>query len=624
MKSTDDILALYKQRLNFYGPLHSKMRMIQSIYNGTFEVPLPDLETNSMPSTPNLMAAGIDQMAGRIASVIPSVNFSSVKPGIRKYDRNAQTAARTITGWWQEDRLPMKMKQRARHMIAYGMSPVVIRWKADDDLPTWQLRHPLETYPSPDIIPGRLTPTDCLFAYRRSAGWLRSKGYGGNLYALFGNNDIANDASILLLEFIDEEMTYLMAAGYRTPEPYSVDVSMSGDGLRGVLLEAYPNLGDETPVVVPMRITLDTAAGQFDNMIGMYYQQAKLMALETIAVEKGIFPDTYLVSRPGEIGRYIDGPHDGRTGLVNIIAGGDIKEVQSQPGYLTNQTIDRLERNQRVTAGIPAEFGGESGSNIRTGRRGDAVLSAVIDYPVAEAQETFSYSLEEENEVAIALAKAWSGDTQKTLYVGTGNAARPVTYIPNETFETDEHVVSYPASGADINSLIIGIGQRVGLGIMSKQTAATLDPYIDNPEAEHDAIIAEGLEQALMTGLQQQAASGAIPPLTLSKIMRLVAEDKMELAEALNKVTEEALKEQQKQQEEQQAAAMAQMGGEMGMSPEAAAAGQTVRAMAGPQSPIASPQQTMPGMGSLGDLLGQLRRPAMTVQPMRGVNRGAV
>lgn len=620
MMSEDKIISLYKQRLNFYGPLHSRMRMIQSIYNGTMEVPLPDMEQNAMPSTPNLLAAGVDQMAGRITSVIPSVNFSSMKPGVRKHDRNALTASRVITGWWQNDRVPLKMKQRGRHLIAYGMSPVVIRWDAKENMPMWQIRHPLETYPSTDVIPGKVTPTDCIFAYRRSLGWLRNKGYGEALYGLTGRNDMPNDASVLLIEYIDKDVTHLIAAGYKQNDAYSssYEVDLTGQSMRGVTLERYANMGDECPVIVPMRITLDTAAGQFDNMIGMYYQQAKLMALEVIAVEKGIFPDTYLVSRQGEIGRFLDGPHDGRTGMVNIIAGGDIRDIQSQPGYLTNPTIDRLERNQRVTAGIPAEFGGESSSGIRTGRRGDAVLSAVIDYPVAEAQETFAYSLEEENEVAIGLAKAWDGDNSRTIYVGTGNSNRPVTYIANETFETDEHVVSYPASGTDINSLIIGIGQRVGLGIMSKKTAATLDPYIDNPEMEHDAIIAEGLEQALMSGLQQQASSGAIPPLTLSKIMQLVSNDKMELAEALNKVTEDALKEQKAQQE-------AAMGPEAGMptSPDMAAAGATVGAMAGaqPQSPIPG---VGPGMASLGDMLGSLRRPAMTVQPMRGVDRGAV
>ncbi len=591
-----EIIHLYRQRLNFYGPLHQKMKMVQSIYNGTMEIPLPDMEENTMPSVPNLLAQGVDQMAGRITSVLPSVNFASMKPGVRSSDRRALTASRTITGWWQEDRLPMKMKQRGRHQIAYGMSPVVIRWNPKDQRPTWQIRHPLETFPSTDVIPGHLSPTDCIFAYRRSVAWLQQKGYGPQLGALTGNYNMPADASILLLEYVNKDITHLIATGYKTPDQYAmIDIDVTGMQMRGVTLEYYENnTGDECPVVIPMRITLDTAGGQFDNMIGMYYQQSKLMALEVIAVEKGIFPDTYLVSRPGEVGRFLDGPHDGRTGMVNIIAGGDIREIVSSPGYLTNPTIDRLERNQRVTAGIPAEFGGESSGNIRTGRRGDAVLSAVIDYPVAEAQQTFAYSLEEENEIAIELAKKWAGNEKRTIYVGTGNSARPVTYVPNETFMTSEHVVSYPASGSDLNSLIIGIGQRVGLGIMSKQTAATLDPYIDNPELEHDSIIAEGLEQALMAGIQQQAASGAIPPLVVAKVMKLVQDDRLELAEALNKVTEEAMKEKEAEQ------ATAE-------SPEALTADATLSAMAGPQAAIQGPN---PSQQNLGALLSTLRRGA--------------
>ena len=539
-------------------------------------------------------------MAGRITSVTPSVAFASARPGVRASDRNALNSARTIEGWWQEDRISLKMKQRGRHLIGYAMAPTVMRWNAKDHRPTWQVRHPLETYPSTDVLPGQIKPTNVVFAYKRSAAWMRANGYEAQLVAITERYDTPEDTIITLLEYIDKECTHLIAAGYRRMESdyLATDMELAGNAMRGVTLEYIPNLIGEMPCTIPMRITLDGATGQFDNMIGMYFQQAKLMALETIAVEKGIFPDTYLVSRPGEVGRFLDGPHDGRTGLVNIIAGGDIREIQSQPGYLTNPTIDRLERNQRVTAGIPAEFGGESGSNIRTGRRGDSVLSAVIDYPVAEAQETFAYALEEENEIAIAMAKAYDGDNKRTIFVGTGNSTQPVTYTANVTFETDEHVVSYPASGADLNSLIVGIGQRVGLGIMSKQTAATLDPYISNPELEHDRIIAEGLEQALVASIQQQATGGQIPPLVLSKIMTLVKNDKLELADALNKVTEEAMKEQ-KAQEAQTAE-----------TPDQLAAGATMQAMAGGgaegQPSIQGPNQSQQ---NLMGLLSTLRRP---------------
>jgi hypothetical protein len=610
MRSVDEIVALYKQRMKYYGPLHGKMRQIQSIYNGTAEVPLPDIEQSDLPSVPNLLAQGVDQMAGRISSVVPTVNFTAKSTANRGEVRRATTAGRVVTGWWQQDRLQMKMKQRARHMIAYGMSPVVIRWDWKRDSPTWHVRHPLETFASPDIIPGTTSPTDCIFAYRRTVGWLRSNGYGFAVNRVTGDYDVHHDSSMLLLEYVDAEGTQLILTSYDSSSDDMTGyqyVNTSNNGMRGVELERVPNPEMRNMVSVPMRITLDGPAGQFDNMIGMYYQQAKLMALEIIAVEKGIFPDTYLISRPGEVGRFLDGPHDGRSGMVNIVAGGDIREIQSQPGYLTNPTIDRLERNQRVTAGIPAEFGGESSTNIRTGRRGDAVLSAVIDFPVAEAQETFAFALQEEDEAGISLAKAYGGDETRTIYVGTGNSAKAVTYVANKVFETPTHVVSYPATGTDLNSLIIGLGQRVGLGIMSKETAAGLDPFVDNPEVEHDRIIAEGIEQALVAGIQQQAAAGSLPPLVLAKVMRLVQDDRMELAEALEKVTQEAIEEQQAEQEQQQQPMMPG-GEEQMMTPDQAMSGAAVRAMAGPEG-MARTQGPNQSQQNLMSLLSTLRRP---------------
>lgn len=101
MKSIEEILALYKQRVAFYGPLHSKMRLIQSIYNGTAEIPLPDMERSEMPSVPNLLASGVDQMAGRIASVTPNVIFAEKNPN-RSEKRRVGTASRVVTGWWQQ------------------------------------------------------------------------------------------------------------------------------------------------------------------------------------------------------------------------------------------------------------------------------------------------------------------------------------------------------------------------------------------------------------------------------------------------------------------------------------------------------------------------------------------
>jgi hypothetical protein len=616
MRSAESILALFESRKTYYQPLHAGMAEIAAIYDGEASVALPDMGRDEPSSVPNLLAQGVDQMAGRISSVIPQVVFASESPGQRTADRRATTASQVVTGWWEEDRLPMKMKARARHLIAYGLAPAVVRYCPVRKKPTWDVRNPMETFPNVDRIPGTTQPVDVIFAYQRSVGWLRERGYAEAVGRVTGRWDTRPDTLLLVLEYIDSECVCLCIAGYNDPTSYLYGWSQYAGNLvtsmKAEMIESYETSGIMT-ASVPTRLTLNRPGGQFDSMIGMYYAQAKLMALEVLAVEKGVFPDTYLESRPGEVARFIDGPWDGRTGQVNITAGGTIREVSTQPGYMTPQTIDRLERAQRVTAGIPAEFGGESGSNIRTGRRGDAVLSAVIDFPVSEAQEVISYGLVDEDRAAISLAKQFDGGETRHIYVGVGNSRKPVTYIAEKVFTHDEHMVSYPVVGTDMNSLIIGLGQRVGLGIMSKETAAELDPFIADAEQEHDRVIAEGLEQALLSGIQQRASAppeaGGIPPMVLAKVMTLVKNDRMELAEAMTKVTEDAMKAQQ----EQAAAQQAQMAGpESGPTAEQAmAAGAS--GLTG--SPIPGANQ---GQQDLGTLLSTLRRPVMAVANRAG------
>lgn len=67
-----------------------------------------------------------------------------------------------------------------------------------------------------------------------------------------------------------------------------------------------------------------------------------------------------------------------------------------------------------------------------------------------------------------------------------------------------------------------------------------MDPLVDDVEEEHDRIIGESLEAAVLSSLQQQAAAGAIPPSDLARIMQLVLSNQVELADAIAQVHEEA------------------------------------------------------------------------------------
>ena len=85
-------------------------------------------------------------------------------------------------------------------------------------------------------------------------------------------------------------------------------------------------------------------------------------------------------------------------------------------------------------------------------------------------------------------------------------------------------------------------------------------------------MIADQLEQALLTSVQQQAAEGVIPPADLARIMDLVRSNKLDLADAVAKVQKEAQERQAEQvpagaPEAQPGLALPGMGAEAGVAP---------------------------------------------------------
>jgi hypothetical protein len=122
------------------------------------------------------------------------------------------------------------------------------------------------------------------------------------------------------------------------------------------------------------------------------------------------------------------------------------------------------------------------------------------------------------------------------------NTAGQESYTPNKVWQTDFHYVAYSAAGSDVNNLIIGLGQRLGTGLMSKESAREADPLISDPDFEHDRIIAEGVEDALLASIQQQAANpdGPYQPEDLAYLTKLVVEQDVPLFEAVRRTDQRA------------------------------------------------------------------------------------
>lgn len=570
MRTAEEIAETWVYRRDRATIVTNRMRRIRDAYNGDLILPFDD---EADPAVANLILVGIEQKAGRIASVRPQVWFPAEKPGVKVSEEKAITRRDAILGWWDTNSMTNVLKQRSRHLVAYGASHVVLRPDPATGCPRWIVRNPLGSYPAEELA-SPLVPADMLTAYNQTWGKFRRM-FPSVAARHHATGDVDDSSQVLMIEYSDAEQVSLVYCGLdATWEPGLETMQFMDNAAHGTaeFVVNIPNRAGVPLGVAAQRTTLDRQQGEFDQAIGPYGAQAKLAALEIAAVERDVFPDTYLVARPNENPRFIAGPFDGRTGQVNIVAGGDVKNLASPAGYQTGPMVDRLERYQRITAGVPAEFGGESTQNVRTGRRGDAILSAIVDFPIAETQDVIASSLEAEDRIAVAIAKSWGGDRPQSFHYIDRRRVRSGDYVPDKLFDTsDFHKITYPVAGADLNALTVGIGQRMGLGILSKRSAAELDPMVDDPELEHDRITAETLEAAVLASIQTAAVEGALPPSIIARVTALVRSGKAELPEALEQAqAEEAEKQQAAAQPQAGAGIMAQMAAEGMGGPQAA------------------------------------------------------
>tara|TARA_R100001086_G_C11843059_1_gene259541 strand:- start:624 stop:2315 length:1692 start_codon:yes stop_codon:yes gene_type:complete len=561
------------------------MLKVRELAKGDVIVPLNELDQNAKASVANLLSVGLDQMSMRVASTMPHPYFPPMKEGSQRSKEMASLRHKAMLSMWDHNRMNMKLRRRARHLLGYSMSPIVVKPDFRHNTPKWHLRNPLDTYAAPGEDPDNPVPENVIFRYSKPYSWL-IQNYGPQVDGRLRVGRPEPDTQFTLLEYVcDNEIVVGVLGAEDDPNLNYIERA----GMEVLELERIPNRAGVPLVVIPQRITLDTPRGQFDDMLGMFYTRARLQALTEIAIERGIFPDEYLVARPGENPEII-ALADGKRGELGIIKGGDLQIQQVNPGYKTDTALDRIERQERLEGAIPAEFGGESGTNIRTGRRGENVLSAVVDYRVQEAQDLFASSLLEEDKVAIAIEKAYFGSQPKSFFMPGRAQSGKVDYTPNKIWETDFHYVSYSASGSDVNNLIIGLGQRMGTGMMSKESAREADPLINDPELEHDRITSEGIEAALLASIQQQAANpnGPYQPADLASLTKKVMVEKKSLFDAVNEVDEEARERQATEAE--------------AMAPETMP-GLAMPGM-GAEQPTAPPPQ--PGEGGIEALLAQL------------------
>ena len=603
----EQIVEWFQQRKADRGPLLSRWREVTLQYDGDVTVPLPEIDENEKASVVNLMGQGLDQMAMRVASVIPDISYPPLRPGIQASINKARDRQEANNGWWDQNSMGMILRRRARFLLGYGCSPVVLSPVAMNplnkrEIPHWRVVNPMCSFPAMNNDIADLEPSDCIHAFRQQLGWLQDKFPSAMANLRLPKNANPN-TSIELLEYNDAEETVLVAVG--APKEQTPDVgwdyraiNVTGGGAAAVELTRNPNRAGVPLTVYPGRITLGRLQGVFDQIMPMYQRAAKLDALELIAIQQGIWNNEWVVSHPNSPGRpQVITEANGLMGIRGEIANGTVVSIPQNISQQVTMAKNELERSQRIVANLPAETSGEAASNIRTAARGRELLSSAVDMPIQEHQEIFAASLEAENRRAVAIMKNYYGKKATSFYIPMNGKIERPDYTPNDTFETDMQFVKYSMAGSDINSQTVMLGQLLQMQVISPQTFMEMMPMIEDVQSEMARINISGVEKALLASIEQAAQQGSMSSVMIARLKQAINDGRTSLEDAVTSVHNEMQKEQA-----DQAAAQAPPGG-------AAPSPDQMPGMAAPPGGQPGVPTPPPTAGNLASILGNLHPP---------------
>lgn len=554
MRSEDEIAALLDDRTRFGTTRQYTMNRMAALYHGRITVPLPELSKNEAPAVANHVMQAIEQMAQRISSVVPVVRtFARTSQGSngRKAAKERELLYRQFGASNSQGRLA---STEGRWLSAYSTAPSLVlpdflgeRRNALNG-PRWMLLDPRGFYPAIDATdPTNPVKEDAIFHSVHTVDWLR-KHYPAHARRIAGPNTPV-DSEVDWIVYVDHEQITTLVSRSTQRRHVGEDLYRhwnrpAASDRETVVVDRMMNLTGHPLVVAPGGLSLTSEPmGRYDQVIGMYQRMAEIDALSRIALRKSIFSDAWVVSNPGEVARVVRSPSP-LEGDPGIISGGRIEFRNIDPQFASRVGIGDLERALRLTGRIPAEFGGELPTNARTARQGGRLLSNVIDFDLAEMQKLLEEGYEWRYKISAMVDKKFFGGFTKTVEVDTGATQHEITYDPEKVWTTFGVKVRYALAGSDAEGSVIGAGQRMGMGTLSRESFMEVDPMVPDVEIEKDRVVAEAVEQAFLSRVQQEAT---LPPdqalwtaTDFANFGKTIRSDEMDLYDAYSEVNEAA------------------------------------------------------------------------------------
>lgn len=549
MRSWPEIADLTAQMMRERSLVLQKMRDVQNRYEGDYVIPIPDVDKEpKLPAlAPALIGEAVDKTAQRAASVEPLLSCPAVNPMLDRGPRSLQYASirrRAIQATYHDSKWMLGRRKAYRQLAAYATTSIVVLPDFARDRPRLEVRDPLATFVETVSENELRPPSYGAFVTLHSGAKLRS-----TFPATKSENNgpitpIETDQQWEIIEWFDDEQIVFGLLGPVFTQGRHIDIRYLGQfGMQ--ISPAFPNRLGVCPIVTPANVALNRIASRLSTMIGNVDLQSKLMALDIIAQEKAIFPDVYAIGRQGGTPQIVGGMwKDGRDGDINRVT--DVEQIgvlRQTPDQRTQQIIDRLERNFRVSNNLSPQYGGESYGSLRTGRALDTMAGMSIDPNIQELHEVMMAWMPHVNAAVFGTFKGYWGAKKYSMYTGWPGDTSTVEFVPDKHFEIDESAVNYPIPGADVVQQTQILGSLLGTGTLSHASFQAMHPWIKDPEAERRLLQEEQFEDAAKQSLISQLANGQMPLPVASIVARLLGEGKT-IFEAIEAADEEIRRKQ--------------------------------------------------------------------------------
>ena len=610
MRTFEEIRTLCVQLQNRRTPLLQYMMEIKRHYEADWVVPMPDVkgEPKAAQFTPSLITDTIDALGMRASSTSPVTYCPATRQTATAQGRALQRR-KILNGTYHDQKWKVKERRYYRHLCAYDTSSIFVEPDFKRKRITLNVRDPLFTYPEPKSAETVTPPEYVAYITRFSGEYLRKlypkirEENGGPISSEHGHEEWD------ILEWVDTEQFAYGLLGPRSQEGKHIasqwSLSTTGDMSQGPwmpLAAPVRNLAGVCPAVTPQEISLHSVGTRLNALLGNVEMQTQLMAMEVMAQQRAVFPDMFVIGSENDVPRIAGGEWaDGRTGRMNMLSGvQQVGQISQTPDQRTSQLIDRLERNTRVSAGLNPQMGGESFGSLRTGRALDSMMASSVDPRIQELHEVTEAWMPAVNTAILEQYKAYFPEDKIVFFSGWRGDKGLVEFVPKDTIDNSENIVTYSIPGADAIQLTQVLGSLYGSGAISLETFRSLHPYIDDPESERAEMVQEDVFKAMLAGAQEQIASGQMPIAIVAKLYKAVREGKS-LEDAIVEADEEI---KAAQAEAQQAAMegagnpadpMAQLG--LAAGPGAAAPGMAPPGAGGP--PPLAPGGPTPDMQAM-------------------------